>query len=82
MTTKTYKEATAVLSGRQSEDKTIIRFPTVQRKTGLSRTTLWRRVKDGSFPEPVKISARTIGWFSDEIQDWCTSRPRVIPEKG
>ncbi|MGO4416850.1 helix-turn-helix transcriptional regulator [Cupriavidus sp. KB_39] len=41
--------------------------------TGLlpfSRATLWRRVKDGTFPQPVKLSERTTAWATAEIRKW------------
>lgn len=55
----------------------ILRSPQVQAKTGLSRTTLWRRVKDGSFPMPVSLRGNSIGWISDEVDDWIRSLDRV-----
>lgn len=58
-------------------DISIIRMVTVISITGLSRTTLWRRVKDGSFPEPVQISANAIGWYAHEIEKFLLSLPRT-----
>ena len=42
---------------------------------GFSRMTLWRRVRDGSFPSPVKIGPRTIGWKAGDVERWIESRP-------
>lgn len=36
----------------------------------FSRATLWRRVKDGTFPQPVKLSERTTAWPTAEIRKW------------
>jgi prophage regulatory protein len=36
----------------------------------FSRATLWRRVKDGTFPAPVKLSERTTAWPTAEIRKW------------
>lgn len=36
----------------------------------FSRATLWRRVKDGTFPQPIKLSARTTVWSTAEIRKW------------
>jgi predicted DNA-binding transcriptional regulator AlpA len=46
------------------------------RETGLSRFTLWRKVRDGSFPAPIELSANSIGWPLSEIEAWKASRPR------
>lgn len=36
----------------------------------FSRATLWRRVKDGTFPQPVKLSERTTAWPTAEVRKW------------
>lgn len=36
----------------------------------FSRATLWRRVKDGTFPPPVKLSERTTAWSTVEVRKW------------
>ena len=33
----------------------IMRLPAVLERVGLSKTTLWRRIRDGSFPQPVRL---------------------------
>ena len=55
------------------------RFPKVHKETGLSRTTLWRKVKDGSFPAPLKLTAHNIGWLAAEVLAWRDSLSRVVP---
>lgn len=34
--------------------------------TGLGKTTIYRRVNDGTFPKPVKIGGRAL-WKQDEL---------------
>lgn len=36
----------------------------------FSRATLWRRVSDGTFPRPIKISERTTAWRTSEVCQW------------
>jgi prophage regulatory protein len=48
----------------------ILRRPQVLACTGVSDTTLWRLVKKGNFPQPIKISAQSVGWFADEVAAW------------
>ena len=45
----------------------------VQRETSLSRTTIWRRIQDGSFPRPIPLGARRKGWPEREIEAWKAS---------
>lgn len=40
----------------------------------LSKATVWRKVKDGSFPRPVKLSVRITAWRADEIAAWLNQR--------
>jgi len=46
---------------------TILRFPTVKSETGQSRTTVHRRIHDGTFPRPVSLGGRAVGWPAAEI---------------
>lgn len=36
----------------------------------LSRTTLWRVIKNGQFPKPVRISPGRVGWRESAIIAW------------
>ena len=51
-------------------DTAILRVSQVVRETGMSRITVWRRVKAGKFPAPVKLGTRMIGWRTAEVQEW------------
>ncbi|MDE0138702.1 MAG: AlpA family phage regulatory protein [bacterium] len=51
----------------------VVRLPEVLEITGLSRTTIWRRERDGSFPPPIRIGGertRAVGWREQDICDW------------
>lgn len=50
--------------------KHVLRQPRVQHLTGLPRSSMYAEIKKGTFPRPVKLSARAVGWLSDEIEDW------------
>lgn len=43
--------------------------------TGKSRSSVYRDIKAGTFPAPVKIGPRSIAWKSTDIADWVSSRP-------
>jgi prophage regulatory protein len=51
----------------------LLRLPDVRRKTGLSRSSIYRRVADGTFPAPVKIGERSSAWSSEEVDGWIAS---------
>ena len=48
----------------------ILRLPAVKSRTGLSRSTIYLRIKEGTFPTPVSLGARAVGWIDSEIQQW------------
>ena len=53
---------------------TILRLPDVKATTGLSRSTIYMRVAEGTFPRPVGLGGRAVGWLEAEIQDWLRRR--------
>lgn len=48
----------------------IIRLKTVLDRTGLTRSTLYRKVADGTFPRQLSISARGTGWYECAVCLW------------
>lgn len=52
----------------------ILRLPTVKGRTGLSRSTIYLRASEGTFPKPVNLGARAVGWLESEIDGWLASR--------
>jgi prophage regulatory protein len=40
----------------------------------FSNATLWRKVKDGSFPAPVKLSSRVTAWEVSKVREWIEAR--------
>lgn len=60
----------------------ILRIAAVQAATGLPRSTIYRYIKKGLFPRPIKLGPRTVGWFASAIAAWAEGRRRAsgIPE--
>jgi prophage regulatory protein len=48
----------------------ILRLESVLERTGLSRSTLYRKVNCGTFPRQLKISVRCAGWRESEVEEW------------
>ena len=53
-------------------NETILRLPAVQCRTGLCRSTIYLRVHQGTFPGPVRLGGRSVGWLSSEVDAWIT----------
>ncbi|MYA11702.1 MAG: AlpA family transcriptional regulator [Gemmatimonadetes bacterium] len=58
----------------------ILRLPEVQRRTGLSRSTIYVRLDRGLFPKPVSLGARAVGWIESEVDEWI--RERIAESRG
>lgn len=54
----------------------ILRLPTVLSRTGLSRSTLYRKISEGTFPRQVQISIHGAGWYESEINTWISDPVR------
>ncbi|WP_426386934.1 helix-turn-helix transcriptional regulator [Sphingobium sp. R-21] len=48
----------------------IIRLKTVLARTGLSRSTLYRKIADGTFPAQIRISIHGAGWRESSVERW------------
>lgn len=53
-----------------AEPDRILRIRTVLQRTGLSRSTLYRKIQDGTFPRQVQISIHGAGWRESAINHW------------
>ncbi len=48
----------------------ILRINTVLDRTGLSRSTMYRKMENGTFPRNIRISTRCAGWRESAINAW------------
>ena len=64
----------------------IVRLNTVLARTGLSRSTIYRKIAEGTFPPQIKISVNGAGWHESEINRWIEDpvlwRPRREYDEG
>ena len=55
----------------------ILRETEVRKRLGFSHSTIWRRRRAGTFPEPVDLGGGMLGWTEESIDDYIASLPRV-----
>lgn len=48
----------------------ILRLPKVKNKTGLARSTIYLRISQGTFPKPIALGGRAVGWLESDIDKW------------
>jgi len=69
---------------KHTPQKIFIRLPEVLSRTGYGRATIYRKMKDGSFPRSVKLEgppidpeafdSKAVAWIEDEVEQWIESR--------
>ena len=52
----------------------ILRLRAVLARTGLTRSMAYALIKAGSFPVPINLGARAVGWLESEIDTWLAER--------
>jgi prophage regulatory protein len=55
----------------------ILRLEDVKERTGLSRSTIYLNVNKGTFPSPINLGARCIGWLESELDAWIAARTQI-----
>lgn len=52
----------------------ILRLPAVKARTGLARSTIYLQVSEGTFPKPIALGPRAVGWVDSQIDEWISQR--------
>ena len=48
----------------------VLRRRAVQDKTGLRHSAIYQRIKAGTFPKPIYLGPKAVGWLESEIDAW------------
>ncbi len=59
----------------------VLRCSQVQERTGLSRSTLYSLFTSNRFPRPIKLTSRSVGWLSSDVDEWISSRKSTASSK-
>jgi len=57
-----------------AQQRSLIRNHEVRSRVGFSNTTLYEKIKQGTFPRPIKIGDRMVAWNSEEIDSWISKQ--------
>jgi len=58
------------MANKNPEKLSILRRKQVEKRTGLSRSTIYLRIQEGTFPRQINLGARAVGWLENEIEAW------------
>ena len=54
----------------------LIDIDEVMHRAGIARATIYRMMKDGRFPRPYKIGAKSVRWRDCDVSDWIDAQKR------
>ena len=57
----------------------VLRRAQVEAATGLGRSTIYAMMADGTFPAPVRLRRRAVGWRQSAIRAWLDARTESLP---
>jgi prophage regulatory protein len=52
----------------------IQRIRIIKGRTGLSRSSIYKKMNDGTFPRQISLGLRSVGWLESDIDDWIANR--------
>jgi prophage regulatory protein len=58
---------------RSVMQRQVLRPKEVIKEYGLSRTTIWRKERDGTFPKRVRLGSRAVGYLRSDLEAWLQS---------
>ena len=57
-----------------SAPRRLLKKPEVRKRDTLSDSTRWRRIKEGTYPAPIRISKNRVAWLEDDIEAWISAQ--------
>jgi prophage regulatory protein len=58
------------MSARLRTAGAILRRAQVEREVGLKRSTIYQRIQAGTFPRPIRLGERAVGWRAADIEQF------------
>ena len=62
------------MENKKQQKLSILKLNQVTGRTGLSRSSIYFGIQEGTFPKQVKLGARAVGWLENEIETWLSAR--------
>lgn len=51
-----------------------LRVSALAPRLGISKNTIWRLVREGKFPKPIKLSEKVTVWKAADVLAWLESK--------
>jgi prophage regulatory protein len=62
------------MNAENNKKERILRLADVKARTGLSRSTIYLNISNGTFPRHISLGTRCVGWLESEIDAWIIAR--------
>jgi prophage regulatory protein len=59
----------------------ILRRSEIETVIGLSRSSIYNMMAEGTFPKPMRLGRRAVGWLESDVTDWLSNCHRVGSEQ-
>ncbi len=60
----------------------ILRMPAVQQKVSLCKASIYNRIKQGTFPKPISLGGKSVGWLESSIDLWILERCEAAKQQA
>ena len=48
----------------------VLRRKQLEKQLNLSRSSIYKMIADGTFPKPIKLGRRAVGWRAEDVEKW------------
>ncbi len=55
-----------------------LRLPAVKASTGLSKSSIYARIAEGTFPKQIPLGPRLVVWVESDIQNWIAEQVSAV----
>ncbi|ARL07628.1 helix-turn-helix transcriptional regulator [Burkholderia pseudomallei] len=52
----------------------VVRLRPLTERIGLSKSEIYRQIQAGTFPRPIPLGARAVGWLERDVEAWLAAR--------
>ncbi len=60
----------------------LIRLPQVKERTGLPKSTIYRKIKERTFPQQISLGEKTVAWLESDIEHWINEKIQASNNNG
>ncbi|AIC86754.1 prophage CP4-57 regulatory family protein [Burkholderia thailandensis USAMRU Malaysia  len=54
----------------------VVRMRPLIERVGLSKSEIYRRIQAGTFPQPIALGVRAVGWLERDVELWLATRTK------